>query len=492
MNYSIIFKLLSIIFATISVAFGAALCVSMYYSENAVEAGAYESWIASVAIAVVFSAIFYLPARNSSKKIFRKEALCVVGLGWILCSILGSTPYLLILNCGFADAFFESVSGFTSTGASVFGNVESFPKSILFWRALTQWIGGLGVVIFFVALLSSLGTGAKAIYLSESNRDASMIEGERLQSKVFRIIALYVGLSALCCFAYYIAKMPMFEAVCHMMTTVSTGGFSVKNNSFSAYPSVSIKWIAIVFMFIGGMNFAVIIMILKGKFREVLQNSELKVYAAIVLMLAAGIFLSTADFGHFGFAKLFKNMTDSMFTVVSIITSTGFADIDYQTWLPITHVLVFFMFVTGACSGSTSGGLKIFRALALVKIGLNDIEKSFRPNVVRLVRMNGKAMSDSQVRDILSFVSLYAVIAILGMIMLSAMEPKMSFGGCLSTVVSAISNVGPGLNETSPTQTFGFLSPSSKFLLSIIMIMGRLEFYAVLALFMPSLWRNFK
>ena len=209
-------------------------------------------------------------------------------------------------------------------------------------------------------------------------------------------------------------------------------------------------------------------------------------------MLAAGIFLSTADFGHFGFAKLFKNMTDSMFTVVSIITSTGFADIDYQTWLPITHVLVFFMFVTGACSGSTSGGLKIFRALALVKIGLNDIEKSFRPNVVRLVRMNGKAMPDSQVRDILSFVSLYAVIAILGMIMLSAMEPKMSFGGCLSTVVSAISNIGPGLNETSPTQTFGFLSPSSKFLLSIIMIMGRLEFYAVLALFMPSLWRNFK
>lgn len=492
MNYSIIFKLLSIIFATISVAFGAALCVSMYYSENAFEAGAYESWIASVAIAAVFSAIFYLPARNSSKKIFRKEALCVVGLGWILCSILGSTPYMLILNCGFADAFFESVSGFTSTGASVFGNVESFPKSILFWRALTQWIGGLGVVIFFVALLSSLGTGAKAIYLSESNRDASMIDGERLQSKVFRIIALYVGLSALCCSAYYIAEMPMFEALCHMMATVSTGGFSVKNSSFSAYPSIAVKWISIVFMFIGGMNFAVIIMLLKGKFKDVLQNSELKVYVAIVLMLSCGIFLSIADFGHIGFSRLMKNMTDSMFTVVSIITSTGFIDTDYQTWLPSTHVLVFFMFVTGACSGSTSGGLKIFRALALVKIGLNDIEKSFRPNVVRLVRMNGKAMPDSQVRDILSFMSLYAVIAILGMIMLSAMEPNMSFGGCLSTVVSAISNIGPGLNETSPTQTFGFLSSSSKFLLSIIMIMGRLEFYAVLALFMPSLWRNFK
>lgn len=492
MNYSIIFKLLSIIFATISVAFGAALCVSMYYSENAFEAGAYESWIASVAIASVFSAIFYLPARNSSKKIFRKEALCVVGLGWILCSILGSTPYMLILNCGFADAFFESVSGFTSTGASVFGNVESFPKSILFWRALTQWIGGLGVVIFFVALLSSLGTGAKAIYLSESNRDASMIDGERLQSKVFRIIALYVGLSALCCSAYYIAEMPMFEALCHMMATVSTGGFSVKNSSFSAYPSIAVKWISIVFMFIGGMNFAVIIMLLKGKFKDVLQNSELKVYVAIVLMLSCGIFLSIADFGHIGFSRLMKNMTDSMFTVVSIITSTGFIETDYQTWLPSTHVLVFFMFVTGACSGSTSGGLKIFRALALVKIGLNDIEKSFRPNVVRLVRMNGKAMPDSQVRDILSFMSLYAVIAILGMIMLSAMEPNMSFGGCLSTVVSAISNIGPGLNETSPTQTFGFLSSSSKFLLSIIMIMGRLEFYAVLALFMPSLWRNFK
>ncbi|MBO7521855.1 MAG: hypothetical protein J6T16_06415, partial [Opitutales bacterium] len=198
MNYSIIFKLLSIIFATVALAFGAALGVSMAYAENAFEAGAYESWVAAVAVAAVFSLIFYLPSRNSPKKMFRREALCAVGLGWILCSILGSIPYVLILNCGFADAFFESASGFTSTGASVFGNVESFPKSILFWRALTQWIGGLGVVVFFVALMSSLGTGAKTLYGRESgSSDASLIDGERMQMKVLKIILLYSCLSAL-------------------------------------------------------------------------------------------------------------------------------------------------------------------------------------------------------------------------------------------------------------------------------------------------------
>ena len=493
MNYSIIFKLLSIIFATVAAAFGAALGVSMIYAENAFEAGAYESWVAAVAIAAVFSLIFYLPSRNSARKIFRREALCVVGLGWVLCSILGSTPYMLILDCSFSDALFESVSGFTSTGASVFGNVESFPKSILFWRALTQWIGGLGVVVFFVVLLSSLGTGAKTLYGRESgSSDASMIDGERMQIKVFKIIALYGALSALCCGAYCAAGMPVFDAVCHMMATVSTGGFSVKNDSFYTYSSLSISWIAIVFMFLGGMNFAVILMILGRKFREAFRNSELKTYALIVSALSLGIFFSTAGFEKFSVSGAFRDFTDSVFMVVSIITSTGFVNDDYQKWLPVTHVLIFFMFVVGGSSGSTSGGIKIYRALAVLKMGLLNIEKSFRPNVVRLVRMNGRAMTDAQGRDILSYIALYAVVATLATILLSAFEPNLSFGGCISTAVSAVSNMGPGLNETSPAQTYAFFNSSSKFLLSIIMIMGRLEFYAILALFMPSLWRNFK
>ncbi|MBR4597145.1 MAG: TrkH family potassium uptake protein [Opitutales bacterium] len=493
MNYSIIFKLLSIIFATIALAFGAALGVSMVYAENAFEAGAYESWVASVAIAAVFSLIFYLPSRNSPKKIFRREALCVVGLGWILCSILGAIPYALILNCGFADAFFESVSGFTSTGASVFADVESFPKSILFWRALTQWIGGLGVVVFFVALLSSLGTGAKTLYGRESgSSDASMIDGERMQMKVLKIILLYFCLSALCCGAYFAAGMPIFDAICHMMATVSTGGFSVKNDSFASYGALSISWIAILFMFLGGTNFAVILMILGRKFREAFRNSELKTYVLIVSALSLGIFLSIAKFEAFAPREIFRSLTNSVFMVVSIITSTGFVNADYQKWLPVTHVLIFFMFVVGGSSGSTSGGIKIYRALAVLKIGLNNIEKSFRTNVVRLVRMNGRAMSDSQARDILSYIALYVVIATLATVLLAAFEPNLSFGGCISTAVSAISNMGPGLNETSPAQTYAFFNPSSKFLLSIIMIMGRLEFYAILALFMPSLWRSFK
>lgn len=492
MNYPIVFKLLSLITAVVAGAFGLSLCVSIFYSENAIEAGAYEPWITSFAIAVVMTLIFYLPGRNASTKIFKKEAMCVVGLAWIVCSLIGSCPYVLILNCGFSDAFFESASGLTSTGASVFGDVENFPRSVLFWRALSQWIGGLGVVVLFVAVLSSLGAGAKAIYSRESSLDVSDFEFGKIKAATRRVIIIYSSFSILCAALYILCGMPVFDSLCHMMGTVSTGGFSIKNASFGAYGNTAAEWVAIVFMFVGGTNFAVVFMAIKGKFKDIWKNSEFKAYVLIVSLVSFGIFLSILDYEHATLVGAFHSLTDSVFQVVSVITSTGFATADYQKWLPLTHVLIFFLLLIGGCSGSTAGGLKIFRVVGIVKISLNDIEKSFRPNVVRPVRINGKVMNAQSARDMLSYTALYMSAIILGIIVISAFERDLSFAGTLSSVVSCISNVGLGLAETGPSQNYGFLNDASKISLSLLMIMGRLELYAVLALFMPSLWRRFR
>ncbi len=491
MNYPIIFKLLSFITLIMALAFGACTAVSAYYSENAVEAGAYEPWVTSIAIAVVASLVFYLPGRGASRKIFKKEAMCVVGLGWLLCSLIGACPYFMILNCGFSNAFFESASGFTSTGASVFGNVEEFPRSVLFWRALTQWIGGLGVVILFVAVLSSLGAGAKAIYSSESSLETSSLERGRLKSGIWRILRIYLALSALCAAAFLAAGLPAFDSVCTMMATVSTGGFSVKNASFAAYSNRAAEWVAILFMFIGGTSFAVLLAAVKRDFKSVARNTEFKAYAAIVAALSAAIFLSIFNYSTPSVSGAAGTFTDSVFQVVSILTSTGFTSADYQTWAPVTHVLILFMLISGACTGSTSGGLKIARIVGVSKISLNDIEKSFRPNVVRPVMMNGRALGDSHARDMLSFTVLYALVSVAAMIILAAFEREMSLSGCISAVMACISNIGPGFNEVGPTKNFGFLSDASKIMLSILMVMGRLELYAILALFMPSLWKRF-
>ena len=491
MNYALLFKLLSFIAAIVAAAFGLCLGVSQIYSENPIEAGARTDWITSFVLALVVALIFYLPGRNARDRLFRKEAMCVVGLGWLLSSLLGAVPYVLILSSGFSDAFFESASGFTSTGASVYDNLSEMPHSILFWRSLTQWIGGLGVIVLFVAILSSLGAGAKVLYSRESSLNYSDLERGRLKSGIWRILRVYLVISALCAAAYYACGISLFDAVCHMFATVSTGGFSVRDSSIAEFSSRWVEWVGIVFMFIGGTSFILILKAVNGNFRSVRKNTEFKAYALIVALMSLVIFACIADFKDWTFRSLWGSFTDSLFQVVSLLTSTGFTSVDYQKWPPLTHVLIFMMFVTGACSGSTSGGLKIFRAVGVLKISLKDVEKSFRPNVVRPLRMNGRVISEDGARNMLSFVALYLIVAMIGILFLAAFERDMSFGGVMATVVSAVSNIGPGLNETGPTHTFSFMTDMSKLLLGFLMIMGRLEFYAILALFMPSLWKKF-
>ena len=494
MNYSIVFKLVSVLTGVMCVAFSLCAAVSAVFASEAGDAEAFPSWVCIIALTITAALSLYLPSRNAPKRIFRKEALCAVGVVWILAVLLGALPYMFILGCGFSNALFESASGLTSTGASVFGDVECMPKSLLFWRSFSQWIGGLGVVVFFVAILSFIGSGAKMMYSHEASANANgSIETERIKSAIFKIFVIYSAISTACWVSFVACGMGWFDGLCHMCSTVSTGGFSVYNDSIAHYESNLIAWIVTVFMFIGGISFFTMLNLFRGKFIKFATNSELITYIAILLIatLATTVIVlkdaNLADIDTWG-----KAITKSCFQCVSMMTSTGFITADYQTWLPAAHAILFALMVIGGCAGSTSGGLKVSRALAGIKLLRRELERVLRPRVVRNVRIDGKTFDESETTGLFSFITLYSFCVLLGTLCLSLSEPQMSLIASMSACVSALSNVGPGFNETGPVQNYGFMSDISKTLLSILMVMGRLEFYSILILFMPSLWKKFQ
>ncbi len=493
MNYVVIFRLLSVILWIMAAAFGLCMGVSVYYSSSSIaEAAALPYWITCVAIAVFLALCIYFPSRRAVAKLYKKEAMCVVGIGWLACAALGALPFMLILDCSVADAFFESSSGITTTGASIFASVESLPKSVLFWRALSQWIGGLGVVVFFVGILSFLGAGGKILYSNEMGTNSAEMESARVQTGVSFIIRLYLVLSVLCMLLYRFFGMGWFDAACHMLATVSTGGFSNYNNSFGHFHSAPLEWIAVFFMFLGGVNFAVMLTLLRGRISRVWKNTELRWYVVIVLLSVISISAILLDFGKIGVSHLHDVIRTAAFQVVSVMTTTGFCSTDFQTWAPLAHIILFALMLFGASSGSTAGGLKVARIALGTKSLLLNVEKSFRPHVVRTLRMNSHPVDEQESFLTENFIVLYFACFMVGILALSFFEVDLSFEGCLTAVATSISNVGPGFAEVGPASNFGFMTGASKILLALLMIMGRLEFYAILALFMPSLWRKFE
>lgn len=494
MNYSIIFKMVSLLMAVLGTAFSLCAVVAAAHSYNSADAESLPSWICIISLTFMIAFSLYLPTKNAPRRIFRKEALCVVGVGWILGALVGALPYIFIQQCGLADALFESASGISTTGASVFGDVESMPKSLLFWRALSQWIGGLGVVVFFVAVFSFMGSGAKLMYSYESSVSASgAIEAERIKSAILKIFLLYAGISAACLIVFRACGMGWFDGACHMMATVSTGGFSVYNDSIAHYSSALISWVVTFFMFVGGISFFALLALARGSVSKFASNLEMLAYAAI--LAAATLAVTAIGMGAGGCAepdKWWNCLTDAAFQCVSIMTTTGFSSADYQKWTPATHMILFALMIVGGCACSTAGGLKVSRALAALKLLSRETEKVLRPRIVRAVRIDKKIFDSSDTTSLFAFVSLYAATALFGALAVAAAEPDMSFAGALSSAVSAISNVGPGLNEVGPMENYGFMTDASKTVLSILMLMGRVEFYSILILFMPSLWKKFQ
>nr|WP_234043825.1 TrkH family potassium uptake protein [Cerasicoccus arenae] len=423
---------------------------------------------------------------------FRKEALATIGLGWILASLLGAIPYYLILpDSTFADGVFESASGFTTTGASVYGDLSIFPRGLLFWRCLSQWIGGLGVVVFFVAILSFLGAGAKILYSHESSGTSTDIESGRIQQGVLQILYLYLALSAACALILRALGMSWYDAVCHMFATLSTGGFGVYNSSLGAFPSPAIQWTVIVFMALGGTSFFVLLRVMQGRFRALFTNTEVIAYYSIIgistLMLT--LMLMT-ELGH-GATDWEASLRAAAFQTVSIMTTTGFSTVDYQQWLPVGHMLLLFLMVIGGCSGSTGGGAKVVRIVVAFKVCRLQIEKAYRTRVVRPLHINGKVLDKDDQDSIVTWLLLLFLVLTGGIMIVALLEHSLGFTAQVTSVFACLFNIGPGLAEVGPTQNYGFLREPTKLVLSLLMILGRLELYAVLVLFSPALWKRF-
>jgi len=490
LNTAIIYKLLSKVLLALAGAFVVCLGVGLINGEHLTEDHSLKAFLITIAISLVLSGVFHWKGRKGPNRMFRREALCLIGLSWVLATLIGAIPYILIVeNCDYADAIFESSSGLTTTGATAFDNFYEFPPSLLFWRSLSQWIGGLGVVVFFVALLSSLGAGAKILFSNESSGSAADFDQGRIQQGAVLLMIYYLGITALCTVAYKIAGMNWFKAVNHGMTTIATGGFSTEPNSLGDFNSPAIEWIAIFFMALSGTTFVFVIRLFMRKWNVLRHTQEVAWFYAILggatLLLTMYLVEMT---GELPSADSFRT---AAFQTVSIMTTTGYASADFESWLPPAKMLLIILMFIGGCSGSTAGGTKVVRIIIALRASMRSIAHSFRPNLTISMRMGGKPLNERAIQSVIVFIILMVSLQIASMLFVSANEPELTFLSTFSCVQATLFNIGPGFDQVGPMDNFHFLRSSTKLFLSLLMTFGRLELYAVLVLFMPMAWRRF-
>lgn len=490
MNYSIIFRLLSAIQFILCLAFALCMGVAYIYRDAGNETNAVAGFAYCMGATLLLGGLFLFLGRGKDNTFFKKEATAVIGLGWIAAILVGALPYWIILDsCKLADAIFESTSGLTTTGATVLDNLESYPHSLLFWRSLSQWIGGMGVVVFFVAILGFLGAGGKILFTREYSGTAAELDFARIQTGVKRLLLLYLGLSSLCTAVYFLGGMNFFEALNHTFTTIATGGFSTRSSSIAGFGSPLLEWSAIVFMALGGTSFLWMLLVFNKNWHSVRLNSEVKAYYAILLLAAC--LVTYVLIIHEGYSNWHDAIRSSLFQVTSLMTTTGYSTRDFGSWNLMAHVLLLGLMAMGGCSGSTACGLKVGRILVGVKSALRMVGRSYSDHVIRPIHMNGRVLDNESRERVVTYILLNGGLLFLCMPILAILEPAISFEGCFSAVLACIFNIGPAFGEFGPTENYAFLRDISKYFLSVLMIMGRLELFAILALFTTAFWRRF-
>ena len=428
--------------------------------------------------------------RGSSLEILRREAIAIVGLGWTLSTLFGALPYMLSTpSLAPAAAIFESASGFTTTGASAIADVEIWPRGLLLWRATTQWLGGMGILVLFVAVLSMAGGGSKSLFRRESSGQLAEGFAARMRDTAIRLWQIYLGLSAVCFVGLLVLGMPVFDAVCHTFATVATGGFSTKNASIGFYQSAAIEWWIILFMLLGAISFMLYAWLLARRWSRWKQDEETRFYLVLLAVVTAavtGSLIYNAQAPDFATA-----LRQAAFQVVSVGTTTGFVTGDYDRWSDFTRILIVALMFVGGCAGSTAGGIKVSRLLVFFKNFHRQMIHTFRPNQIVPVRINGVPLTDSYLAEVGFFLALVGFIVALGSLAVAVLQPGFDLISSFGAVVATVFNVGPGLGAVGPMCTYADLAPATHLLLSLLMIMGRLEILAMLALFIPALWRRY-
>ena len=462
-----------------------AMGVSLWYKEA--DTGIF---LISTIITLLAGVIGLCIGRRAESRMGEREGYVIVAMVWVVFSAFGLLPYYLSGQVPtFTDAWFESMSGFTTTGATIIPNLDVITHGLLFWRSLTQWIGGMGIIVLSIAILPIFGLNGMQLYAAEVTGLTYEKLSPRISDTAKMMWTTYVILTACEILGLWLCGMPIFDAVCHSFSTIATGGFSTKNNSLEFYDSAAIHYLVTFFMFVSGINFVILIYLVSGKARHFFRDEEFRWYTVAVvlfsLLLTIGLYIARPGWTGLHMERAFR---DSIFTVISAMTSTGYTISDYMYWPVVAWVVIFFLMLTGACAGSTAGGIKWVRLSIILKNGVAEFQRRIHPNAIIPVKLNEKTIPQQTINNIMAFLIFYIFIIVITVVVFCA--SGVNFDESIGAAVSAIGNVGISIGQFGPSGTYAEFPTVAKWVMSFVMLIGRLEIFTVLLLFTKVLWKK--
>ncbi len=452
--------------------------VALYYKEPD-----YVPFLISAGVTLVAS-LFMISRKVKNQKLRLKSSILMVGMCWVLYSLFGALPYTIGGVLSFTDSVFETMSGFTTTGATVLLDVEATSRTMLYWRSFTQWMGGMGIIVLSLAIMPLLGTSGSVLYRAEVPGPSSDKLMPRLQATAKILWLVYIVFTGILAILLRVFGMDWYDAINHAMTTLSTGGFSTKNASIAAFPSPAIQWSIIAFMFIGGANYSLHYrLFISGNVKAFAKNREFIFYLLLVLLASFGVAweLGLLD-------SIEQHWRDAFFQVVSILTTTGYVNTDYELWGQFGQYILFLLMFVGGCGGSTGGGVKVIRVYVTVKIALNQILQALHPNAVTHLKVGNTTISEDMVGRVMGFIIMY--IWLLGLASLLLTFFGHDFITAFSAVASCLGNIGPGFGQVGAVDNYFMIHDAAKWILTFCMLAGRLELFTILVLFSRGFWKR--
>jgi len=477
---------------------GGFMLLSSFVSMLTKDGKSFELTLASL-LTLLVGIILMLITRNHTKQINKREGYLIVTLGWLLMTLSGMLPYLFTnVFSDFFSAFFETMSGYTTTGSSVLADIESVPKGVLFWRSTTHWIGGMGIIVLAIAILPLLGIGGMQLFTAEAPGPSSDKLHPRITDTAKRLWFIYVGYTLIETILLWIAGMSFFDAINHAMSTVSTGGFSTKNASIAHWNAQPIiQYIIIIFMFLAGVNFVMSYFAFTAKFKKIIRDEEFRFFSIMILsasivvgfILYYTVDITQSSFDHpIVFGEVESVFRHAFFQVIAVVTTTGFVTADFTVWSSFLTIVFFGLMFMGGSAGSTSGGVKGVRHYLMIKSGLLEFKRALHPNAVLQVRYNQSVVQENIIHNLYGFFILYMLSFIIGSLGFGLLG--LDFMSAIGVSASSLGNVGPALGEFGPSSSFYNMSDAAKLWASFLMLIGRLELFTVLIIFSPSFWKK--
>ncbi len=480
-NFKLIFRILGLLLIIEGLFMFLAVLVSLLFGDRD-----FPGIALSGGITIFAGGFTWLGTRGAEHRLIKRDGFLIVTFGWLLFSLFGSVPFLATGYIpDYTNAFFETISGFTTTGASILNDVESLPHGLLFWRSLTQWLGGMGIIVMSLAILPILGIGGMQLFVAEVPGPAPDKLHPRIKDTAKRLWGIYIIFTFVEIILLVLGDMDIFDATCHAFTTMATGGYSTRQASIAHWDSPYIHYVIIVFMFLAGTNFTLSYFALHLKFRKVWENEEFRYYLGFAVLFTV---LLTAFLVYSRHSGLEQSFRDSAFQVVSIMTTTGFATVDYMQWWPIGIAIIFMLMFFGGSAGSTGGGIKIMRVSLFLKNSILELKRLIHPSAVIPMRMNRTLVSPEILNNVFAFVSFYILTVIVSVLFISTLGYDLQ--SSLGAVAATLGNIGPGIADVGPTENYAHFPAIGKWFLSFLMLIGRLELFTVLLIFSPDFWKK--